>query len=229
MRPAMEDGQFEALRAVMVEEILAHTRLARAEIGKEALAEAVMRAVGSVPRHDFVPAELRVYAYADTPLPIGHGKTISQPFIVALMTDLLEPVPGAKVLEIGTGLGYQAAVLAALGCEVYSVECIEELSAEAAKRLAHAGYKNVALKIGDGYYGWPERGPFDRIILTAAPELVPPPLFAQLKPGGRMVAPAGMQNSQQLLLVEKDARGRLAMREILPVRFSALDPVERDD
>lgn len=229
MKPAADNGQFDTLRAVMVEEILAHTRLARAEIGKDALAETVIKALGSVPRHDFVPAELRVYAYADTPLPIGHGKTISQPFIVALMTDLLELAPGDKVLEIGTGLGYQAAVLAALGCEVFSVECIEELSEEATKRLMHAGYKSVMLKVGDGYFGWPERGPFDKIILTAAPELVPPPLFAQLKPGGRMVVPAGMAESQQLILALKDERGRLAMREILPVRFSVLDPVERED
>jgi protein-L-isoaspartate(D-aspartate) O-methyltransferase len=225
----MDDGQFEAPRAVMVEDILLHARLARAEIGKEALGADVMRALASVPRHDFVPAELRVYAYADTPLPIGHGKTISQPFIVALMTDLLELKPGDKVLEIGTGFGYQAAVLAALGCEVYSVESIEELSAEAAKRLARCGYKNVTLKVGDGYYGWPEHGPFDRIILTAAPELVPPPLFAQLKPGGRMVVPAGMAQSQQLILALKDASGRIVLREILPVRFSALDPVEREE
>lgn len=229
MGAPMDDGQFEAPRAVMVEEILVHARLAAAEIGKQALGADVMRALASVPRHDFVPAELRVYAYADTPLPIGHGKTISQPFIVALMTDLLELKPGDKVLEIGTGLGYQAAVLAALGAEVYSVESIEELSAEAAKRLARCGYKNVTLKVGDGYYGWPEHGPFDKVILTAAPELVPPPLLKQLKPGGRMVVPAGMAQSQQLILALKDANGRLALREILPVRFSALDPVERED
>ena len=223
----MSDTQFAALRAVMVREILAHAELTREQIGKEALAGAVLDVLGRVPRHDFVPLELRQYAYADSPLPIGYGKTISQPFIVALMTDLLEIGPADKVLEIGSGLGYQAAVLAELAAEVFTVEIVEELAREAQGRLARLGYKNIAFKRGDGYYGWPEHGPFDRIIVTASPELVPAPLLNQLKPGGRMVIPAGMPDCQQLTLVLKDAGGRLAMREMLPVRFSLLEPGER--
>lgn len=223
----MSDAQFAALRSVMVREILAHAQLAREQIGKNTLAAGVLDALGRVPRHDFVPLELRQYAYADSPLPIGYGKTISQPFIVALMTDLLELGPNDKVLEIGSGLGYQAAVLAELAGQVFTVEIVEELAREAKSRLARLGYKNVAFKLGDGYYGWPEHGPFERIIVTAAPELVPPPLLSQLKAGGRMVIPAGIPESQQLTLVLKDASGKLAMREMLPVRFSLLEPGER--
>ena len=224
----MSDNQFSALRAIMVQEIAAHAQFARAHIGKEALDGAVMEALGKVPRHDFVPIELRQYAYADSPLPIGYGKTISQPFIVALMTDLLEVKAGESVLEIGTGLGYQAAVLAELAASVYSVEIVEELAQEARARLKRLGYKNIELKLGDGYYGWPEHAPFDKMIVTAAPELVPPPLLGQLKAGGRMVIPAGIADAQQLMLVVKDAKGRVNMREVLPVRFSTFEPGDRD-
>lgn len=224
----MSDNQYSALRAIMVQEIAAHTQFARANIGKEALADAVMEALAKVPRHDFVPIELRQYAYADSPLPIGYGKTISQPFIVALMTDLLEVKAGESVLEIGSGLGYQAAVLAELAASVYSVEIVEELAQEARTRLKRLGYKNIDLKLGDGYYGWPEHAPFDKVIVTAAPELVPAPLLGQLKAGGRMVIPAGIADAQQLMLVVKDAKGRVNMREILPVRFSTFEPGDRD-
>ena len=223
----MSDADFAALRANMVREILAHARLAREQIGKDSLAPSVIEALGRVPRHDFVPVELRQYAYVDSPLPIGYGKTISQPFIVALMTDMLEVGREDKVLEIGSGLGYQAAVLAELARQVFTVEIVEELAQEARTRLARLGYKNVEFKRGDGYYGWPEHGPFERIIVTASPELVPAPLLSQLKAGGRMVIPAGIAEAQQLTLVSKDANGRLAMREILPVRFSLFEPGER--
>ena len=225
----MSDTQYSALRAVMVQEIAAHAQFARTHIGKEALDHAVMEAVGKVPRHDFVPIELRQYAYADSPLPIGYGKTISQPFIVALMTDLLEVKASDTILEIGTGLGYQAAVLAELAARVYTVEIVEELAREARARLARLGYKNIELKFGDGYYGWPEHGPFDKMIVTAAPELVPPPLFGQLTAGGRMVIPAGIADAQQLMLVVKDEKRRVTMREILPVRFSTFEPGDRED
>jgi len=225
----MSDVEFAALRTHMVREIHAHAQLAREQIGKDALAPSVMDVLGRVPRHDFVPLELRQYAYVDSPLPIGYGKTISQPFIVALMTDMLEIGREDKVLEIGSGLGYQAAILAELARQVFTVEIVEELAREARTRLARSGYKNVEFKLGDGYYGWPEHGPFERIIVTAAPELVPAPLLSQLKAGGRMVIPAGIAEAQQLTLVLKDAGGKLAMREILPVRFSLLEPGERSE
>jgi protein-L-isoaspartate(D-aspartate) O-methyltransferase len=225
----MNDAQFTALRATMMQDIVAHAQFAREHIGKNALDDTVMDALARVPRHDFVPLELRHYAYADSPLPIGYGKTISQPFIVALMSDLLEVGEADRVLEIGTGLGYQAAVLAELATKVYSVEIVEELMGEARPRLIRHGYQNVELKHGDGYYGWPEHGPFERILVTAAPELVPPPLLAQLKPGGRMVIPAGLPDAQQLMLVTKDDKGRVSMRDILPVRFSLFEAGEREE
>jgi protein-L-isoaspartate(D-aspartate) O-methyltransferase len=174
-----------------------------------------------VPRHEFVPLELRPYAYANSPLPIGCDKTISQPFICALMTDLLELKGEDRVLEIGTGLGYQAAILAGLVHSVYSVEFIEALAAQAKRRLA--AYKNVVLRTGNGYYGWPEHAPFDKVIVTAAPDLIPPMLIQQLKPGGRMVIPAGLPETQKLLLLEKDAGGHAKTKEILRVRFSLLE------
>lgn len=225
----MDDSQFTRLRAVMLQDILAHAQFASPQLGKNSLDSAVMEALAKVPRHDFVPAELRQYAYADSPLPIGYGKTISQPFIVALMTDLLELKSGDKALEIGTGLGYQAAILAELAGDIFTVEIVDELLSEAHARLVRLGYKNIALKHGDGYYGWPEHGPFDKIIVTAAPELVPPPLLSQLKAGGRMVIPAGIPEAQQLMLVVKDEGGKVNMREILPVRFSVFEAGEREE
>jgi protein-L-isoaspartate(D-aspartate) O-methyltransferase len=226
---SMNDTQYDALRALMVQEIAAHVRVAEEQLGKTTLNETVMAAMEKVPRHDFVPLELRQFAYADTPLPIGNGKTISQPFIVALMTDLLELSHGDRVLEIGTGLGYQAAVLAELASAVFSVEIVEELAHQARTRHGRLGYRNIEIKLGDGYYGWPEHAPFDKIIVTAAPELVPPHLIGQLKAGGRMVIPAGIADAQQLMLVTKDAAGRTAIREIFPVRFSVFEAGARED
>jgi protein-L-isoaspartate(D-aspartate) O-methyltransferase len=207
----------------MLLDIAAHTVLVQDRIGKAELDPRVMATMGQVPRHAFVPAELRPYAYLDQPLPIGYGKTISQPFIVALMTDLLELREEHRVLEIGTGLGYQAAVLASLVRRVYSVEIIEELAQQAAAQLEEAGCSAIEIRVGNGYYGWPEHAPFDKMIVTTAPQLVPPPLLAQLSSGGRMVIPAGLPDSQQLMVVDKDAAGRISMREILPVRFSPLE------
>jgi protein-L-isoaspartate(D-aspartate) O-methyltransferase len=182
-----------------------------------------MEAMTKVHRHLFVPVEVQAFAYANTPLPIGQGKTISQPFIVALMTDLLDIAPTDRVLEIGTGFGYQAAVLAELAAAVYTVEIIEVLHEHAKKNLKQLGYKNIECRLGNGVYGWPEKAPFDKIILTAAPELIPPALLPQLKPGGKLVLPAGPPDQQQLMLVERDASSRLTSKTILPVRFSELE------
>ena len=210
----------------MVAEIAASTAHVRAVIGKPSLDDRVLEVMGKVARHEFVPVELQPYAYANVPLPIGFDKTISQPFIVALMTDLLELKPDDSVLEIGTGLGYQAAILAELAGKVFTVEMIEELGDNAKRRLGRQGYRNIEFRIGNGYYGWPEHAPFDKVIVTAAPDLIPPPLLQQLKPAGKMVIPAGLADSQQLLVVERDSSGRTRTKEILPVRFSQLDGAE---
>jgi protein-L-isoaspartate(D-aspartate) O-methyltransferase len=214
---------FAPLRDQMVAVIAAEAVFAAGEIGKAALAPRVLEAMAKVPRHQFVPAELRGYAYVNSPLPIGCDKTISQPFIVALMTDLLDLQPTDRVLEIGTGLGYQAAVLCALAKQVYSVEIIEELAAQAKERLAEQGCTNLELKLGNGFYGWPEHAPFDKIIVTAGTDLVPAPLLQQLKPGGRMVIPTGLPDSQKLVLVEKDPAGRTTTKDLLRVRFTLLE------
>lgn len=195
----------------------------RDTIGKSAFDERVMTAMGKVPRHEFVPIEFQPYAYANIPLPIGFEKTISQPFVVALMTDLLDIKADDSVLEIGTGLGYQAAILAQLARKVYSIEIIEELGRKAKQRLRQQGCSNVELKIANGYHGWSEHAPFDKVIVTAAPDLIPPPLIHQLKAGGKMVIPAGLPNTQQLMLAEKLANGRMTMKEILAVRFAQLE------
>jgi protein-L-isoaspartate(D-aspartate) O-methyltransferase len=185
----------------------------------------ILKALRDTPRHRFVPPELQAEAYGDRPLPIGHGQTISQPYIVARMTELLRPEPQHKVLEIGTGSGYQAAILARLVREVYTIEVVEPLGAEARERLKSMGYKNVYVRIGDGYKGWPEQAPFDRIILTAAPPELPPALLDQLKPNGVLVAPVGKDpEDQKLLVVTKDERGRVRKREDLPVRFVPMVP-----
>ena len=222
----MNEQQAAELRQHMVLEIAAQTVLAGERIGKYNLDARVMEVMGKVPRHEFVPVEIQPYAYLNRPLPIGFDKTISQPFIVALMTDMLEIRKEDVVLEIGTGLGYQAAVLAELAHKVYSVEIIEALAQQAAKRLRRAGYTNVEIKVANGSHGLPEHAPYDKVMVTAAPDLIPPALINQLKPGGRMMIPAGLSDNQQLILVEKNANGRLSTKEILPVRFSQLEGAE---
>jgi protein-L-isoaspartate(D-aspartate) O-methyltransferase len=217
---------FEVQRHHMLAEISAETFHVSDLIGKTALDERVMTAMGKVPRHEFVPIELRLYAYANVPLPIGFDRTISQPFIVALMTDLLDISADDAVLEIGTGLGYQAAILAQLARKVYSIEIIEELGRQAKQRLHRQGCTNIELKIANGYHGWSEHAPFDKVIVTAAPDLIPPPLIHQLKAGGKMVVPAGLPDAQQLVLVEKHGNGRVTVRESLQVRFSQLEDTE---
>ncbi|MGY4400761.1 protein-L-isoaspartate(D-aspartate) O-methyltransferase [Bradyrhizobium sp. USDA 3315] len=219
----MRAEDLEALREHMLAVIAANAFALRDTIGKSAFDDRVMTAIRKVSRHEFVPIELQPYAYANIPLPIGFEKTISQPFIVALMTDLLDIKADDSVLEIGTGLGYQAAILAQLARKVYSVEIIEELGQEARRRLRQQGCSNVELKIANGYHGWSEHAPFDKVIVTAAPDLIPPPLIHQLKAGGKMVIPAGLPNVQQLILAEKLANGRMTMKEILTVRFSQLE------
>ena len=210
-------------RQGMVETIAALGVQTEREIGRRALDTAVMDVMAKVPRHEFVPEDLRGMAYRNRPLPIGHGQTISQPYIVALMTDLLRISPGAKVLEIGTGSGYQAAVLAELAGKVFTIEIVEPLGQLARKRLARLGYGNVEVRGGDGYYGWEGQAPFDAIIITAAASHVPPPLVRQLKPGGRMIIPVGQHFLvQYLTVVEKHPDGIVTMREILPVRFVPL-------
>jgi protein-L-isoaspartate(D-aspartate) O-methyltransferase len=222
----MRPEDLEALREHMLAVIAAGAFELRDIIGKSALDERVMTAMGKVLRHAFVPIELQPYAYENIPLPIGFAKTISQPFIVALMTDLLDIKADDSVLEIGTGLGYQTAILAQLARKVYSVEIIEELGQAAKQRLRQQGCSNVELKIANGYHGWSEFAPFDKVIVTAAPDLIPPPLIHQLKAGGKMVIPAGLPNTQQLIVAEKLANGRITMKEILSVRFSQLEGTE---
>ena len=181
---------------------------------------ATLAALRLVPRHEFVLPEYRHLAYADHPLPIGHDQTISQPYIVALMTDAIAVRPGMKVLEVGTGSGYQAAVLAAMGAEVYTIELLEPLATGARARLARLGFANIAVRHGDGYLGWPEAAPFDAVIVTAAPEEVPPALTEQLRPGGRLVIPVGPVNAVQLLqLITKAEDGAITTTVLLPVRF----------
>ena len=180
----------------------------------------VLDAMRAVPRHEFVPATIREDAYADSPLPIGHGQTISQPYIVALMTELARPSASDRALEVGTGSGYQAAVLSRLVAQVFSVELVDPLARSASEALRRLGYANVTVRSGDGYLGWPDEAPFDIILVTAAPEEVPPALLAQLKPGGRLVVPVGgVWDVQDLQLIEKDTAGRVSTRSVIPVRF----------
>jgi protein-L-isoaspartate(D-aspartate) O-methyltransferase len=210
-------------RARMLDEIVVLTRDTRLETGRAALGERVMAALAKVPRHAFVPPDQSRNAYQNRPLGIGQGQTISQPFIVALMTDFMDVKRTDKVLEIGTGSGYQAAVLAELAGVVYTIEIVEPLAREAAERLKQLGYRNVVTKTGDGYQGWAEHAPFDAIMVTAAPREVPQPLIDQLKPGGKLVVPVGGQAAgQSLLIVEKQPDGKITRRNVLAVRFVPL-------
>jgi protein-L-isoaspartate(D-aspartate) O-methyltransferase len=209
----------------LIEEIDATYAATRAETGLAAMSPAVRAAMARVQRHRFVPASERERAYGNYPLPIGAGQTISQPYIVALSTDLVAPRPGHTVLEIGTGSGYQAAVLAEIVAQVYSIELIPDLGRSAAARLAAAGYANVEVRIGDGYAGWPEQAPFDAIVVTAAAPSVPPALIEQLKPGARMVIPVGATHAvQELRVLTKRADGGVDERRVLSVRFVPLVP-----
>lgn len=221
--PATAAQDHARLRAALVEEIRRDFALTAEETGRAELSERVAGALLRVPRHEFVPVARRDRAYDNAPLPIGHGQTISQPYIVALMTELVDPQPGDRVLEIGTGSGYQAAVLAELVAHVYTIEIIPPLGVSARQRLERLGYDNVTARVGDGYYGWPEHAPFDAIVVTAAAGHVPPPLVRQLAPGGRMVIPVGSQFlTQTLVLVEKNEAGTVSTRQLLPVRFVPL-------
>jgi protein-L-isoaspartate(D-aspartate) O-methyltransferase len=217
-----DEARFATERDALVDKLEVYGRL-EPPPDKRGFDERVLRALREVERHRFVPESLQADAYANQPLPIGHGQTISQPWIVALMTDLVATRPGDRVLEVGTGSGYQAAVLARLVGEVYSIEIIEPLAGQAKERLERLGYDNVTTRLGDGYFGWEEQAPFDAIVVTAAASHVPPPLIAQLKPGGRMVIPVGGRFAiQQLLLVEKSAAGETITRQVAPVRFVPL-------
>jgi protein-L-isoaspartate(D-aspartate) O-methyltransferase len=215
--PAALPGQdrYAAARARMVRE-----QIASRGVG----AAAVLEAMRSVPRHEFVPVEQREQAYEDHPLPIGYGQTISQPYIVALMSELLEVTPEHRVLEIGCGSGYQAAVLSRLAKQVFTIELIPELARTARARLARLGYGNVTVRQGDGYRGWPEQAPFDRIMMTAAPEDVPAVLVQQLRPGGKLVGPTGGAGAQELIVLDKSADGKVRRRTAAPVRFVPMVP-----
>lgn len=222
-RPGYGAGSGAGSPAAMVKRIASLAREAAPHTGRGRIRPAVMEAMLRVPRHAFVPRRLQPHAYRDRPLPIGYGQTISQPYIVALMTDLLDPRPGQTILEVGTGSGYQAAVLASLGVEVFTMEIIAPLAHPARERLSRLGYRNAHVLIGDGYHGWPARAPYDAIVVTAAAGSIPPPLIAQLKPGGRMVIPVGSPfATQQLVLVTKDDQGLVRTRRILPVAFVPL-------
>jgi protein-L-isoaspartate(D-aspartate) O-methyltransferase len=228
-----KDDDTRAARQAMVVEIAAEVMATRKYLGKEALDPRVMAALGQVPRHEFIPLVNRPNAYENRPQPIGHGQTISQPYMVAIMTDLAAVGPDDRVLEIGTGCGYQAAILAALAAHVYSVEVVPELASQAGARLRDLGYGNIELRTGDGALGWPEHAPFDAIIVTAAAwRRVPPALIEQLAPGGRLVVPVDRSKSaarypftaqqQDLQLITKDAAGKVTERSVLPVAFVPL-------
>ena len=220
---ATSEADYAKRRQILVERIAADVRATRDYIGTARLDDRVMAAIGHVPRHEFVPESEQSYAYENRPLPIGYGQTISQPYIVALMTDLLAVGEDSVVLEIGTGSGYQAAVLAELVAQVYTIEIVEPLGRAARARLARLGYDNVEVRIADGYFGWAEHAPFDAIIVTAAASHVPRPLIDQLEPGGRLVIPVGDRFlTQQLILIEKHADGAMTATQVLPVRFVPL-------
>lgn len=207
----------------LLRDIESETRSTRSLTGKDALDDKVMEAMARVPREEFVPPHMQSMAFRNGPLSIGHGQTISQPFVVALMTDLLQLPEAAVVLEVGTGSGYQSAVLAGLARTVFSMEVIPELAEQARERLKRLGYRNIQVRVADGYDGWAEHAPFDGIMVTAAAPQIPQPLMDQLKPGARLVIPVGLPSmSQQLMVVEKDAAGETSTRDILGVAFVPL-------
>jgi protein-L-isoaspartate(D-aspartate) O-methyltransferase len=221
--PAQASDRFRDSRAQMIRLIEADVRDTSHYLKRSSLDTRVLEAMARVPRHEFVPGQLVDMAYQNRPLPIGHGQTISQPYIVAIMTDLLDIEPGQRILEIGTGSGYQAAVLAEIDARVWSIEIIPALGEQAQTRLRRLGYDGVEVRLGDGYHGWPEHAPFDAIIVTAAASHIPPPLLQQLKPGGKMIIPVGSRfSTQQLLLVSRNADDEFTTRQILPVRFVPL-------
>ncbi len=217
------EQDYTAKRAQMISTIEAQVRDASSAIGRDHIDPRVLEVMGAIPRHEFVPEDLRQSGYEDRPLPIGFGQTISQPLIVALMTDVLNINHSRSVLEVGTGSGYQAAVAASLARQVYTIEIIPELAQRAADRLHRLGYSNVAVRVGDGYFGWGDAGPFDGIIVTAAAAHIPPRLLQQLKPEGRMVIPVGPPlGLQHLTVVERSADGRVRTRQLFPVKFVPL-------
>ena len=220
------EEEFARARQQLVQELASITLETGTDEARKAFDARALAAMQKVPRHLFIPPDQVAYAYENRPLPIGYGQTISQPYIVALMTAMMRIDPGASVLEIGTGSGYQAAILAELGARVYTIEIIEPLAREATERLRNGRYDRVTVKVGDGYYGWEEHAPFDAIIVTAAANHVPPPLVKQLKPGGRMIVPVGAPFlTQYLTLVEKNRDGTITTRQTLPVRFVPLTGV----
>lgn len=212
----------------MLREIEQELRYTHHFLGLGVLSAAVLQALRDVPRHAFVPDTLQDAAYDNNPLPIGEGQTISQPYIVAIMTELLALAPEHRVLEIGTGSGYQTAILARLAKQVYSIEIVEALAKRAAYRLKLLGFHNVETRVGDGYQGWPEAAPFDAIIITAAAKTVPPPLLEQLKPGGRLIVPLDSGFDQELMLFSKSATGEISQRKLLPVAFVPMTGHARD-
>lgn len=216
------DMRYASLRADMVNEVRDYAQYA-GDAADGGFGDRVMQSMANVPRHEFVPDDQKRFAYDNRPLPIGHGQTISQPYIVALMTHLIAPAADDVVLEIGTGSGYQAAILSRLVDSVYSIEIIEALANDAAARLERLGFDNVTTRVGDGYYGWDEHAPFDAIVVTAAASHVPPPLIAQLRPGGRLIIPVGGRfMTQQLLMIEKTGGDEIVTRQIAAVRFVPL-------
>jgi protein-L-isoaspartate(D-aspartate) O-methyltransferase len=220
---AQAEDPYLMQRLALINEIQAGVRATSVMLGRSALNPRIIEALKKVPRHEFVDEKYRSYAYENRPLPIGHGQTISQPYIVAIMTDLLDVDETANVLEIGTGSAYQAAILGELVADVYTVEIVEPLAESAKERLQRLHYNNVHARQGDGYYGWEEAAPFDAILVTAAASHIPPPLIKQLKPGGRMLIPVGDRfNVQQLVLVEKNQNNKVTTRQLLPVAFVPL-------
>ena len=220
---ALTDKHLAIFRRHTVDVIGIHAELSSEELGKSELDNRVLAIMREVPRHLFVPAPVATAAYEDMPLPIGFDKTISQPFMVALMTDLLDPQPTDHALEVGTGLGYQTAILARLVAQVWSVEIVEEFVESAQNRLKHVGVENVSIRVGDGSRGWAEHAPFDKILVAAAAKEVPKALLAQLKPGGRLVMPLGPAEDQRLSAISKSADNAVEVRAIMPVRFSELE------